>query len=343
MAIRSLPVQLKNRTPLQDMIPLDTPMSILVSPTDYCNIKCIFCPFHGPTADTSREKISMSLGMFENLVDQMAAFPRPVKTLIFCGRGEPTLHKELPEMIHMAKKAVNSTRLTTNGINLSPALNKRLIEAGLDYMKISVPAIDAQTAFDITGVRIDFKQYVENIRNLYQNKHPDMTIYCKISNIALGGDGGEHDPTLEEQFYSMFDDVCDYCFVENIAPVKSNPTQETLEKMGIKNFSDKNIYGLIGEKTGAPICERLFYHLTIMSNGDVYPCDLNVSDSLLLGNIQDTTLCNIWNGHMLKNLRVAFVKGNTPASCADCGGILYDYPNNLRKYSDMIYQRLTER
>lgn len=342
MAIRSLPAQLQSRMPLQDIIPLDTPMSILVSPIDYCNIKCIFCPFHGPTAEDSREKEKMSLGMFEKLADQMAEFPRPIKTMIFCGRGEPTLHEELPEMIHMAKKTVDSIRLTTNGINLSPALNKRLIEAGLDYMKISVPAIDTQTAFDITGVRIDFKQYVENIRNLYLNKPSSMTIYCKISNIALGGDGGGHNPALEEQFYSMFDDVCDYCFIENIAPVKSNPTQETLEKMGIKNFNDQNIYGLPGVETTKPICERLFYHFTVMTNGDVFPCDLNVSDSLLLGNIQKTTLRNIWNGDILKNLRIAFVKGDTPPSCSDCGGILYDYPNSLHKYADMIYQRLVK-
>lgn len=342
MAIRSLPIQLKNRTPLQDLIPLDTPMSILVSPTDYCNIKCIFCPFHGPTAETSREKTIMSLDMFKNLVEQMRAFPRRTKTLIFCGRGEPTLHKELSQMISFAKNAVDSIRLTTNGINLSPALNRELIESGLDYIKISVPAIDVQAAFDITGVQMDLKQYIQNIRNLYQNKPSSMTIYCKISNIALGGAGGEHDPVMEERFYSMFDDVCDYCFIENIAPVKSNSTTETLEKMGIQNFSDKNIYGLPDRDTNTPICERLFYHLTIMSNGDVFPCDLNVGDSLLLGNVQHTTLQDIWNGDALKNIRLAFVKGHTPESCADCGGILYDYPNNLHKYANVIYQRLVK-
>lgn len=340
MAIRSLPIQLKNRTPLQDLIPLNTPMSILVSPIDYCNIKCIFCPFHGPTADTSREKNIMSLELFNNLIEQMMEFPRPTKTLIFCGRGEPTLHAELPQMIRMAKKTVDTIRLTTNGVNLSPELNKQLIDAGLDYMKISVPAIDEQAAYDVTGIRIDMKQYVENVKDLYKNKKETMTIYCKISDVALGGNGGDPNSTLAERFYSMFDDVCDYCFIENIAPIKSNPTEETLQKMGISNFSDKNIYGISSRETNTPICERLFYHLTIMANGDVFPCDINADDSLLLGNLCNLSLYDIWNSDPLEKLRLAFLKSDIPTSCSDCGAILYDYPNSLHKYAYDIYQRL---
>ena len=340
MAIKSLPVQIKDRMSLQDMIPLDTPLSILVSPTDYCDIKCVFCPFHGSTADTSRKKMKMSLDLFENLVEQMVEFPRRIKTLIFAGRGEPTLHQDLPQMIRSAKKTVDSIRLTTNGVNLSPALNKRLIDAGLDYMKISVPAIDEQSAFDVTGVRIDIKQYVENIRNLYKNKKSSMTIYCKAANVALGGNGGEPDPACAERFYSMFNEVCDYSFIEKIAPIKSNPTEETLQKMGIEKFDSENIYGLSGGETSTPICERLFYHLTIMTNGDVFPCDINADDSLCLGNLNNTSLRDIWNSDKLKELRLAFLKGNLPANCSNCGAILYDYPNNLHKYTDVIYQRL---
>lgn len=342
MAIRSLPVQLKDRMSLQDMIPLDTPLSILVSPTDYCDITCIFCPFHGSTADTSRKKMKMSLDMFEDLVEQMMEFPRRIKTLIFAGRGEPTLHQELPQMIRSAKKTVDSIRLTTNGVNLSPVLNKRLIDAGLDYMKISVPAIDEQSAFDVTGVWIDIKHYVENIRNLYENKTPSMTIYCKVTNVALGANGGEPESDHAERFYSLFDDVCDYSFIEKIAPIKSDPTEETLKKMGIANFDNENIFGFSEEVTNTPICERLFYHLTILSNGDVFPCDINVDDSLCLGNLEYTSLRDIWNSDKLKELRLAFLKGNLPLSCSNCGAILYDYPNNLHKYTDVIYHRLVD-
>lgn len=340
MAIRSLPVQLKDRMSLQDMIPLDTPLSILVSPTDYCDIKCIFCPFHGLTADTSRKKIKMSLGLFEDLIEQMKEFPQRTKTMIFAGRGEPTLHQELPQMIRLAKTTVDSIRLTTNGVNLSPVLNKQLIDAGLDYMKISVPAIDEKSAYDVTSVRIDIKQYIENIRNLYENKTPSMTIYCKTTNVALGANGGDPDPYYAERFYSMFDDVCDYTFIEKIAPIKSDPTEETLKKMGIANFGSENIFGFSGEMTNTPICERLFYHLTILSNGDVFPCDINTDVSLRLGNLQNTSIRNIWNSDKLKKIRLAFLKGTLPASCSNCGAILYDYPNNLHKYTDVIYQRL---
>ena|GEM_PF-249781 len=344
MATKSLPSQLTQRTPLQDVIPLDTPYSVLLSPIDYCNIKCVFCPFHGAVKDnTMRKPHIMSMDLYKNIIDQLAAFPNQLRALIFCGRGEPTMHKNLPEMISYAKeKGVTDTiRMTTNGFNLSPDLNQKLINAGLDYVKISVPAIDEKTCFEITGVKLDLKQYVDNITHLFKNKRNDMTIYCKSTNVALGGKGGgEPLPELADKFYAMFEGISDYCFIENIVPqVIRKLTEDEMKNMWIENFEAKNIYNLDAEHSNT-ICERLFYHFTINSIGDVFPCDLNENEALKLGNIQQVRLQDIWNGETLKNLRIASLTGNIPGACADCAAILYDYQNELHKYANDIHCRL---
>lgn len=343
MAKKSIPVQLSKRTPLQDVIPLDTPFSVLISPMDYCNIKCVFCPFHGEVRGDSRPPAIMSFELFKMIIDQLSEFPRRIKTLVFCGRGEPTLHKDLPQMISYAKEkdVAEVIRLTTNGFTLSPELNRQLIDSGLDYIRISVPAIDEHTCYEITGTKLDLDHYIKNVKDLYDHKHQNMTVFCKTTNIALGAKNGDTvNPDLAEKFYSAFDQCCDYCFVENIVPqVPYELSDEEKKKMWIGNTDTQNAYCV--ENAGSPICERLFYHFTINSSGNVYPCDLNEKENLLLGNVRSTTLKSIWNGDVLMALRLAFLKDNIPKSCAGCSVFYFDFPNELHKHADDIYRRLT--
>lgn len=342
MAEKTVPIQLSQRTPLQDIIPLDTPFSVLLSPIDYCNIKCVFCPFHGEVRGDMRPPAIMSLELFQAIIDQLAEFPHRLRALIFCGRGEPTLHKELPEMISYAKKAgvTDAIRLTTNGFNLSPDLNRRLVESGLDYIRISVPAIEEQTCYEITGARLNLKHYIENIKDLYDHKREGMTVFCKTTNVALGArDGGTVDPALAEKFYTAFDACCDYAFIENIvSQVPRELTDEEKKKMWIGNTEKQNVY--LVKNTESTVCERLFYHFTVNSIGNVYPCDLNEHEDLVLGNVRVDTLKEIWNSDRLLQLRLAALKGAIPKACQGCGVFYYDFPNELHKYAESISKRL---
>lgn len=345
MAQKTLPAQLTKRTPLQDIIPLETPYSVLLSPMDYCNIKCIFCPFHGEVRGDNRSPEIMSFELFKMIIDQLSEFPQKVKTLIFCGRGEPTLHKDLPDMIAYAKEknVAEAIRLTTNGFNLSPELNLRLIEAGLDYIRISVPAMDAETCFELTGAELDLDKYIGNIKHLYDHKHANMTVFCKTTNVALGAkNGAAMNQELAKKFYTAFDDCCDYCFVENIVPqVPHKMTEEEKAKMWIGNTETKNVY--VVENEGCPVCERLFYHFTINSSGNVFPCDLNENENLRLGNVKEKSLTQIWNGETLHKIRLAFLNGDIPKACEDCSVFVFDFPNELHKHADTICERLIKR
>ena len=344
MAEKTTPIQLSQRTPLQELIPLDTPFSVLLSPIDHCNIKCVFCPFHGEVRGDTRPPAIMSFELFQTIIDQLAEFPHKLRALIFCGRGEPTLHRELPKMISYAKRAgvTDTIRLTTNGFNLSPELNRQLIESGLDYIRISVPAIEEQTCYEITGARLDLERYIENIKDLYVHKREGMTVFCKTTNVALGArDGGTVDPVLAEKFYTAFDACCDYTFIENIVPqVPRELSDEEKEKMWIGNTEKQNVY--LVENAGSAVCERLFYHFTVNSLGNVYPCDLNEDEALHLGNVRTDSLKEIWHGDQLLQLRMAALKGAIPEACKGCGVFYYDFPNELHKYAESIRERLID-
>ena len=53
-------IDLKNRTKLENVIPLKTPYVIFVDPSDACNFKCRFCP-------TSDRKLMKKVGRPYNL------------------------------------------------------------------------------------------------------------------------------------------------------------------------------------------------------------------------------------------------------------------------------------
>lgn len=338
MAIRGLPPQTKRK--MRDVVPLDTPYTVLISPTDYCNLNCNFCSYHGLANKLTQKKSVMPLEFYKKIIDQLSEFPSRVCRLTFSGFGEPTMHKDLPEMIAYAKEkdVAEQIMLVTNGILLNPEYNLKLIHAGLDYIRISVPAIDEETAYAITGHKIDVsKTYIKNIRHLFQNK-TDMIVLCKTTNFALGGlNGADMNPALEEKFYSMYDEVCDYSFVEYIAPW-AGTDEETILKQGLSSLPDKDMNGRLRKQRR--FCEFLFYMLTIDSVGNIRPCC--VVDAPLIGKFGgEETLLEIWNSRHFFNLRIAHLKEKLPV-CQTCGVNSFIDTQNIDEDVDIIYRRLTE-
>jgi MoaA/NifB/PqqE/SkfB family radical SAM enzyme len=281
----------------------------------------------------------MPLDCYKKIIDQLAEFPNKLCRLTFSGYGDPAMHKELPQMIKYAKfKGVaEQIMLATNGILLTPDYNRRLIDSGLDYIRVSVPAIDSQTSFAITGHELDVDGYIENIRDLYTNK-TDMIVLCKTTNYALGGEGGtDADGVLSEQFHQMFTDVCDYSFVENIAPW-AGTDEETVKKQGLSTIPDKDINDR--PRQHRRFCEFLFYMLTIDAIGNIRPCC--ALEAPLIGNFGgDKSIVQIWNSEHFYNIKIAHLDGKI-AVCANCGVNSFIDTQNIDADADIIRKKLTE-
>jgi radical SAM protein with 4Fe4S-binding SPASM domain len=57
------------------------------------------------------------------------------------------------------------------------------------------------------------------------------------------------------------------------------------------------------ERTGRHPCRMLWKNLTVYYNGQVSPCCYDAEGELIVGNVLNQTLREIWNGSPLKNLR----------------------------------------
>lgn len=163
-------------------LPLEQPYVLLVDPSSLCNLRCKWCPsgYDQLIAETGRSQQVMDLALFERLVDQAAAWGKPFRVLRMYKEGEPLVNPFFADMVRLAKQSGWFLRIdtTTNGVLLNPKLNRKLIEAGIDQINISVNGMSAEQIYRNTGNHVDFGAYVQNIQDLCGRKG-DCTIYIK--------------------------------------------------------------------------------------------------------------------------------------------------------------------
>lgn len=321
----------QERTKLQDVIPLDTPYLLFVDPSSVCNLRCVFCPCGGGNKDqwAKDKRVSMMpYEVYRKIIDDVAEFPHPLKTLRLYKEGEPLMNKRLPDMIHYARKKNVTKKIdfTTNGILLNEDLNFALMDAGVDRINISIEALDEDGYEKNAGARIDYKKFMKGLSHLYKNKG-NCHIMMKISDVGLGS-------FKEEDFYNKFGDICDEMAIEHITPVWPG-----FDLSKVKKEFDEGIYGnCIGE---IQICPYIFYSITVNSDASVSVCFVDWNHKHIVGNALENSLVDIWNGVYMNNIRKdnLLKKRKEYSICAQCGQIPYAALDNLDPYIDSLIKK----
>jgi radical SAM protein with 4Fe4S-binding SPASM domain len=68
------------------------------------------------------------------------------------------------------------------------------------------------------------------------------------------------------------------------------------------------------------VCEFPFFRLSILNNGNVSACCVDAIGDLIMGNINEQSLYQIWNGDVFTKLRLDFLnrKMNIYSPCKNC-------------------------
>jgi len=103
--------------------------------TDYCNMDCDFCSTLSPTRNSANWDTRPSEAL--RIIDQLAELG--TKFIHFSG-GEPTLRKDLRDLIARAKENGMIVALTTNGYG-SPSIYSSVLKA--DVIRISIDGVGA--------------------------------------------------------------------------------------------------------------------------------------------------------------------------------------------------------
>lgn len=220
-----------DRKPLHELLPLSRPLRVLIDPSDICNFRCSYC-FHNYDK-TFHGKI-MEESLFQQIVEQLKEFEEPVNIVHLFGLGEPMLNPRLPVFVRKLKEngVAKEVAVTSNGSRLNRDFSRRLIDAGLDRLSISLNGIENRHFEKNVGKKVDFYKLYEQLQYFFSIRKQ-----CHL-HIKINGECFTEKEKI--RFIELFKDYCDTLNIDHIVNVWSGIT--------IKESNRNNTMYGIGQK-----------------------------------------------------------------------------------------------
>lgn len=264
-----------------------TPYHIYVEPTNACFLKCEFCTEPARKGDRIGY---LTKELWQRMADSLAAekIKAPINLI---GRGEPLMHKKLPEFVEYgAEKGLNCS-IITNGVLLKKSMGKRLIRAGIKKINFSLHSHSPETYKKITGYDY-YERVKQNILDLIETneKHGKS---CFIGVMSVENSINKHE---SEAFIDYWSKIADNSYITPLYSVQgeSYMANEAFET----TFSEK-------EAENHPGCVNPFIFLGVRYDGSMIVCPYDFPGKFIVGSLldKDYDLMKVWNSKKVCQLR----------------------------------------
>lgn len=136
------------------------PLAALLELTHRCPLQCPYC---SNPLELERARGELSTAEWLRVLDEAAELG--VLQVHFSG-GEPTVRRDLPQLISHARQIGLYSNLITSGVTLDHARLQDLARAGLDHVQLSIQDVDHQAAANVAnypgvqGKKLAFARWV---------------------------------------------------------------------------------------------------------------------------------------------------------------------------------------
>ncbi len=293
----------EKRISLRDVIPLAKPFTILLEPTSLCNFKCVCCFQSEPDFHSYLPKGYMKFDDFKKIADDLAAWKgAKIRVIRIIGFGEPLINPATPAMVKYCKELDIAERveITTNAALLTPKVSQELIDAGLDYIRCSIYAVDQKKHEALTQSRISIETIRDNIAALKKLRASAGAgkpfIYVKMLE--------SQDPSENDLFLKEYSNIADEAALEKPHQWLSCADPRTRD-----------------------VCPQPFKMLSVHFNGDVILCDPDWKGNTCVGNALDENISFIWGGGRMREFwRMQLEKRRCEnESCRNCSFLVDEY------------------
>jgi len=256
----------------------------------------------------------MSMDIFKKAIGQYEEMGG--KNIVFTPIvGDPLCDPFLFERIKIATSKGLKVSLHTNGILLGGKVD-RLLGSGVDSIGISMGGFDREMFYRVFRPSAkSYETHIDSILGLLEanrrNGNPvKINIICRIDRLgALQGPDFERvvsitDENFRERNIDFEIAVDDWC-----GQIKDH------------HLTGDMIFFPRHRLRRVP-CGTLF-HPYILRDGSVRACGCRFSergkyDELVLGNVKNNTLGELWHGEKIREIRRSFVDFNPPDVCKKC-------------------------
>lgn len=257
---------------------LSFPDHVDIEISSSCDLKCPMCYTITDEFKDSVKRKFMKFDLFKKLVDECV--DNNVYSIRLSLRGEAFLHKNIIEMIRYAKdKGIKEIASLTNLHSLSPEKFEAAMEAGLSWLTISFDGLGKQ--YEDVRKPAKFNEMYERVKafKLIKDRHNSVKPVIKIQTLW---------PAIKDDpmaYYRAFNP-----YVDNIA---SNPLIDYLHNDDEGRIEyEKNF-----------TCPVLFQRLVVGSDGQVLLCSNDEMGKFIIGNANEETLKQVWNGERMTSAR----------------------------------------
>tara|TARA_Y100000590_G_scaffold59665_1_gene63300 strand:- start:3082 stop:4260 length:1179 start_codon:yes stop_codon:yes gene_type:complete len=261
----------------------DYPPCVQIEPVSVCNFKCVFCY----QADRTFSKKDsgymgyMDLELFKKVIDELEG---NVESITLASRGEPTLHKQLGEMLEYMNGKFLAVKVNSNASLFTDKMIHTILSNDVQTMAFSIDAADKEL-YEKLRVNGKFEKTLKNVKRfneIREKEYPNSRLTTRISGVKV------NDIQNVDEMIDQWASYADIVAFTNYIPWESSYENEL-------------------SKVETP-CTELWRRMFVWWDGKVNPCDYDYKSILSKWNVNKKNISEIWNSDYYNFLRDIHLK-----------------------------------
>ena len=275
------------------------PRTVEFQTLSVCNAKCVFCPHsqspelipHGRMADELITKI----------VDETCR--HPVNRISPYLTNEPLMDKRMPDILRRIRQKApfyTKTKINTNAALLTEDMSRKILDSGLSQIWFSVNGYSPETYRASMG--LDFDTSINNIEaflNLKKKlgkKRPTVRVTTLHTKLV------EHELERAEAYWAERDVRFSIHQMDNRAGESTDALSPEKRRVFKRN------------------CDLFLKQAYIVENGDMILCCHDWKQTVVLGNVAETSIKEVWNSKLFQERIYEYYAGrfDNMKICRNC-------------------------
>jgi len=251
------------------------PLLVDLELSTLCNLRCPMCY---TITDEFKQKVNaclMDFSLFKKIIDEIGGKVPAIRLSL---RGEPTIHPNFIECIKYAKEnGIREVSTLTNGSTLKADFFSRMLQAGIDWLTVSVDGLDE--TYENIRKPLKFSETLGNLQEIKRIKN-QAGVHKPVVKIQTIWPAIKDDP---DKFYNTFATFVDLIAFNPLIDYLGNDDDIVYED----DFS----------------CCQLYQRLVVGADGKVMMCSNDEEGSVIIGDANTESIHDIWHGEALNRMR----------------------------------------
>lgn len=284
------------------------PITLMLEPTNFCNLKCPLCPTGQGLI--KRKKESLTLVKAKIVLDQLG--PEIVHLRLW-NWGEPFLNKDFFKIVKYAKKFKLFVNTSTNAFFLTKEIAKEIVDSNLDELIISLDGASEET-YNKYRKKGSFKKVINSIKEVNDQKKLQNKKYPKIKLQFIIMKHNQHE--IKKIIQIAKEIGVDNLFFKSVGIMDSNLKEDINKYLPTKKQFIRKSFKKIENK-----CDYLWEEITINVDGSIVPCCRDSNNKYVFGNIFKQNFKQIWNNKKYQDFRKKVLENKKQINiCRFCSG-----------------------